>query len=188
MRTLNKSNYGPAGMVITVKWVAGVYIPQTGASSLNRRALENRADKSFLDLLSMFNAQGQNASSVKGTTYAPAAFAEHPKAAGIGKKHFAAAMQRHLAAGRIKIETFGPPSTTISAGHRGADRSVRWIAPTNFPPPFRLPSTGVCSPPPITPCGGTPPLWWKRGPRKGMAKGAATRQPSDNTSVCEAVD
>ena len=58
----------------------------------------------------MFNAQGQNVCAKAGTTYAPAVFAEHPNANGIGRKHFEAAMQRLLTANKIKIETFGPPS------------------------------------------------------------------------------
>jgi RecA-family ATPase len=108
--TVNKANYARAGLTLTVKWQAGVYVAQAGANSLDRRALENRADATFLELLALFNTRGQDVSHKPGPTYAPNRFAEHPDASGIGKKHFATAMQRLIANDKVKIEVTGPRS------------------------------------------------------------------------------
>jgi len=40
--------------------------------------------------------------------------AEHAKAEGLKKEHFAAPMQRLLDAGAIRNESFGPPSRKVS--------------------------------------------------------------------------
>jgi hypothetical protein len=58
----------------------------------------------------MFNAQGQEVSAKPSRSYAPTIFSEHPQAAGMQSKQFAAAMQRLLIAEKIKIEVVGPPS------------------------------------------------------------------------------
>lgn len=108
--TVNKANYGPTGATLTVKWVAGVYVVQTGPGALDKMAIASRTDETFLTLLALFNLQGQDVSAKRGPTYAPTQFAAHPDAGGIAKRHFEDAMQRHLASARIKIETFGPPS------------------------------------------------------------------------------
>jgi RecA-family ATPase len=108
--TCNKANYGPAGTAVTLRWERGVYVPQTGPNSLDKLAVEHRADETFLELLSLHNAQGQNVSASPGPTYAPAKFAVHPKANGIGKRQFEAAMQRHLQNEAIRIEVWGSPS------------------------------------------------------------------------------
>lgn len=111
LRTLsvNKSNYA-ALQSITVKWRAGVFEPQGSIASLDKLALENRAEEQFLALLHLFNAQGQDVSAKRSVSYAPAMFATHPNAGGVPKRQFEGAMQRLLTSGRIKIEQFGPPS------------------------------------------------------------------------------
>jgi RecA-family ATPase len=112
LRTLrvNKSNYGPAGRSVTLRWERGIYVPVAGQGSLDRQATERLAESTFLDLLDLFDATGQAVTAVPSPTYAPSRFAEHPKANGISKCDFAAAMQRLLAAGTIKIAISGPPS------------------------------------------------------------------------------
>ena len=107
---VNKANYAPAGTMLTVKWENGAYIVEGGANSLDKRAIEIRVDETFLALLSMFSAQGQDASPNPSPSYAPSRFADHPNANGFSKKQFAAAMQRLLVGGKIRIEQFGPPS------------------------------------------------------------------------------
>lgn len=112
LRTLSvrKSNYGPKGSPVTVRWTAGAYVPEGGASTLDRLAIAQRARETFLTLLRQFNEQGQNVTAVPCGTFAPKVFARHPGAAGIGKQHFETAMQGLLTDGDIRIETFGPPS------------------------------------------------------------------------------
>lgn len=112
LRTLSvrKTNYGPKGRPITLRWTAGAYVPEGGASSLDRMALKAKAETTFLDLLRQFNTQGQHVSPKPCSTYAPKVFAEHPKADGIGKALFASAMQNLLDSKKVKIETWGSPS------------------------------------------------------------------------------
>lgn len=112
LRTLrvNKSNYGPANITLTLTWANGVYIPQTGLNSLDKRAQQNRADETFFELLALFNKQGQDVSHKIGPTFAPNRFAEHPQANGIDKKHFQAAMQRLITSKKITIDISGPQS------------------------------------------------------------------------------
>jgi RecA-family ATPase len=112
LRTLSvrKANYGPKGAPVAVRWKAGAYVMEGGASSLDRMALKQKAEITFMGLLRQFNMQGQDVSASKSPTYAPAVFARHPKSEGIGKVHFDAAMQELLSKQEIRIETFGPPS------------------------------------------------------------------------------
>jgi RecA-family ATPase len=112
LRTLSvrKANYGPKGGPTAVRWKAGAYVTESGTSSLDRMALKQKAETTFLDLLRQFNMQGQDVSANRSPSYAPAVFARHPKSGGIGKPHFEGAMQELLSRQQIQIETFGPPS------------------------------------------------------------------------------
>ncbi|WP_420971513.1 AAA family ATPase [Bradyrhizobium sp. B120] len=108
--SVQKTNYGPKGRPITLRWTAGAYVPEGGAFSLDRMALKAKAETTFLDLLRQFNTQGQDVSAKPCSTYAPKVFAEHPKAEGIGKALFVSAMQNLLDSKKVKIETTGSPS------------------------------------------------------------------------------
>src|SRR3954451_19311439 len=108
--SVTKANYGPKGTPIMLRWKAGAYVPEAGTSSLDRMALKLKAETTFLDLLRQFNIQGQDVTAKRCATYAPSIFASHPKSEGIGKSHFAAAMQGLLDSRKIKIEVTGPPS------------------------------------------------------------------------------
>ncbi len=112
VRTLSvrKANYGPKGIPTTLRWTAGAYVPEGGTSSLDRLALQEKARATFIDLLSQFNMQGRSVSATPCSTYAPKIFAEHPKSGGVGKALLITAMQDLLDAGKVKIETIGPPS------------------------------------------------------------------------------
>jgi hypothetical protein len=79
-------------------------------------ATEARVDEVFLTILKRFNDQGRNAADRKGTTYAPALFAEEPDNQGLSKKQFADAMARLFKANKIRIDEPGPksrPSRTL---------------------------------------------------------------------------
>ena len=112
LRTLEckKSNYGPAGGQITLEWKNGLFMPVQGPTGLNKMAADAKVDEVFLTLVKRFNAQGRNAGVRKGTSYAPALFADEPDNQGIGKAQFAAAMTRLLAIEKIRIEETGPKS------------------------------------------------------------------------------
>lgn len=112
LRTLSvrKANYAASGATVTVRWKAGAYVVEGGVSSLDRLAQGQRAKEKFLDLLRTFNLQGQDVSAKVSSSYAPARFARHPKAEGIGKKLFETAMQHLLGEKLIRIEVTGSPS------------------------------------------------------------------------------
>ena len=57
-----KSNYGPIGETITLKWNKGLFLPIGGASALEKAAAERADEQMFLTLLTRFNRQGRNVS------------------------------------------------------------------------------------------------------------------------------
>ena len=105
-----KSNYGPAGEVVRLKWQDGTFVPEGNISSLDKLAAEAQVDALFLKLLDIFAAQGRSVSQHKSSAYAPSAFARHPDARGVTSQAFARAMERLFHVGKIKVEKFGPPS------------------------------------------------------------------------------
>jgi RecA-family ATPase len=112
MRVLRvkKSNYGPAGLELRLRWSNGSFILNGSAGSLDKLAAYATAERIFLDLLRAFIAQGRDVSPNPSKSYAPTVFARHPSAEGITSKALEAAMERLLSADRVKVETFGPPS------------------------------------------------------------------------------
>jgi RecA-family ATPase len=112
-----KSNYGPIGETITLKWNKGLFLPIGGASALEKAAAERAAEQMFLTLLTRFNRQGRNVSDKPNAHgYAPASFVADPeaKAAHISKHALADAMRRLFAANKIRVETYGRPSRPYS--------------------------------------------------------------------------
>jgi RecA-family ATPase len=105
-----KANYGPAGLELRLRWSSGCFVLDGPAGGFDKLAAEAKAERIFLDLLRMFEAQCRDVSPNPSKTYAPTVFAENPSAEGVRKKQFEAAMERLLFAGRIRIEPFGPPS------------------------------------------------------------------------------
>jgi hypothetical protein len=59
-----KSNYGPVGEVINLRWKDGVCVPVT-SMELDRLASEQEADDLFLELLDRWQAQGRSVSHSK---------------------------------------------------------------------------------------------------------------------------
>jgi len=105
-----KSNYGPIGETITVRWKDGVFVPAAAMGTFEKAAAERAAEELFLKLLGRFQDQGRNVSDKKtANNYAPAMFATDPDGKG-RHKDLADAMGRLFAAGKIKMETYGRPS------------------------------------------------------------------------------
>jgi RecA-family ATPase len=108
-----KSNYGPVGEVVTLKWSKGVFLPVNGMSDFEKAAAEQEAERVFLVLLDQFNREGNNASSKRtAPNYAPTMFAREKEARQqkIRRPNFEAAMRRLLETDRIRSEPYGPPS------------------------------------------------------------------------------
>jgi hypothetical protein len=87
-----------------------VFVVERGIGGLDKLAADQKAEDTFLTLLGRFTRQGQRVSDKRGTTFAPAAFAEHSDAFGLTKHELSKAMQRLLDAGKIRVEEDGPPS------------------------------------------------------------------------------
>ena len=112
-----KSNYGPVGQTIVLRWNNGFFVPVTGANDLERLAAEQTVDNLFLVLLARFTRQGRNVSDKRTSNgYAPLCFAGDPEAktAHVSKQAFANAMDRLFASDKIHVETYGRPSRQYS--------------------------------------------------------------------------
>jgi RecA-family ATPase len=112
-----KSNYGPIGETINLRWKNGLFVPAGGVSNLERLAAEQATDLLFMDLLARFSRQGRNVSDkLNASNYAPAIFAGQPEAktAHVSKSALAAAMDRLFAADKIHVESYGRPSRLYS--------------------------------------------------------------------------
>lgn len=115
-----KNNYGPISASVTLQWKAldqaGVYIPVSSGSALDKAAADARAERIFLDLLRRYNEQGRDVSHKLGPSYAPARFAEEPAAETLAlkgnkrSKALEAAMNRLFEAKKIKTKQYGRPS------------------------------------------------------------------------------
>jgi RecA-family ATPase len=109
--SVKKSNYGPTGTEIRLRWFEGVFILEDGGQTgMDGPAAKAREERIFYDLVVAFNEQGRNVSPSRSPTYAPTVFASHPDAEGLRKGRLEDAMNRLLKEGRIKIEPFGPKS------------------------------------------------------------------------------
>jgi RecA-family ATPase len=109
-----KSNYGPVGETIMVRWKDGLFLPEPATGSLEKMAAEQTADDLFLKLLDRFEQQGRTASHKKtSNTYAPTMLSADPDGKG-RRKELTAAMERLFAANKIKVETYGKASRRFS--------------------------------------------------------------------------
>jgi RecA-family ATPase len=111
-RTLRflKNQYGKLNKPMELQWFGGgVWVPSDVSAVEDR---DKAIDDLFLLLLRRANKDNRDVSPNKSSTWAPSLFAEQPEAklAKIGSKVFNEAMERLLAAGKIQIEKWGPPS------------------------------------------------------------------------------
>ena len=97
-----KSNYGPAGEKIRVRWERGVFEPLGAMSTIEKAAAEADIDEAFLHCLDVRTAQGIEVGPNTGKNYAPAAFEGMVEAKRYNRRAFAAALERLLNAKRIK--------------------------------------------------------------------------------------
>ena len=108
-----KSNYGPVGETINLRWKNGLFLPVSGVTNLDKLAVEQAAEHLFLNLLNRFTAQGRNLSDKpNANNYAPSAMAKEKEArdSSVRKATFEVAMRNLFAADKIRVETYGPAS------------------------------------------------------------------------------
>jgi RecA-family ATPase len=113
-----KSNYGPAGEVVRLRWKNGVFVPEGGVGTLERIATEAAIDQAYLDCLDAIHASGRQIGPYPGKAYAPTIFEKMPQAQNYRAKALGAAQERLFNAGRIEVIKIGPPSKSL-------DRIVR---------------------------------------------------------------
>jgi RecA-family ATPase len=108
-----KNNYGPVAAAIDLVWEKGVYRPIAALGSLERKAVDQNADRTFLALLDRFNDQGRKVSNNEmsknsaGKLFAKEADA---KKAGLKKIDFDRALIRLFEAKKIRVDATGPPT------------------------------------------------------------------------------
>ncbi|WP_439409760.1 AAA family ATPase [Bradyrhizobium sp. DASA03076] len=104
-----KNQYGPIGESIVLRYQNGLFLPEGGASSLDKLAREMKTEDLFLELLRRFDGQGRNVSHKKNApTYAPSLFAKEDgaKCLRIKKGDFEDAMSRLFNTNRLYVETY----------------------------------------------------------------------------------
>src|SRR5262249_44673260 len=105
-----KSNYGECGGKFDLEWKACDFVRVNGPKGFDTLAREQKGDDTFLSLLAKFGCEGRDVSPNPGLTFAPTVFSKDADSCGMTKEELRAAMDRLLKDGKIKIETFGPPS------------------------------------------------------------------------------
>jgi RecA-family ATPase len=110
-----KSNYGPISNNITLRYQNGLFLPESGLSSLDKLAREQKVEEAFLALLARYERQERNVSDKPNSpTYAPTCFSKEKEADGFRKSDLAAAMLRLFASNGIHVENYGRPSRPYS--------------------------------------------------------------------------
>ncbi|MBB4261418.1 MULTISPECIES: AAA family ATPase [unclassified Bradyrhizobium] len=109
-----KNNYGPLSDAVVLRYQNGLFLPVAGQSTLEKLAREQKIDGAFLDVLGKLTRQNRPVSpSAHASNYAPKIIAGHPDGKPYTQRDYRAALERLLAADRIHIASFGPPSKTI---------------------------------------------------------------------------
>jgi RecA-family ATPase len=106
-----KNQYGPVGENIVLRWTNGMFLPVPGISSLDRAAMDAKADQIFVALLTQFSDRGENISPKRNAhMFAPVVFAKDTaaKTAGLKRKHFEDAMARLFESNKIHLTPYGP--------------------------------------------------------------------------------
>jgi RecA-family ATPase len=106
---VKKSNYGPVGIELRLRWQNGAFILDGDAGGFDKLTAAATAERVFLELLVTYAAQSRDVSNSPGANYAPTEF-ERQGNDPLPKEALKGAMKRLLLAGRIIVETVGPPS------------------------------------------------------------------------------
>lgn len=111
-----KSNYGPAGEKVRLRWEDGCFLLKGAQSTPQQAATFAKIDDLFLKLLDKRTAQRRPVGPNPGRCYAPTEFADDPeaKAVGVKKAAFKDAMERLITSGKIAVIWEGPPSKKVS--------------------------------------------------------------------------
>ena len=109
--TNKKSNYGPLGIDIDLRWDGGVFKPLESGGGVAASILRPNCEAKFLSLLRKMAGQNRYLSESKNAANnAPRQFSRDPDREGYSKKDFELAMESLFEQGRIAVETYGRPS------------------------------------------------------------------------------
>ena len=110
-----KNNYGPLAESIVLRYRSGLFLPEAGPSGLEKLARDQKVDDTFLDVLGKLIKQNRpvSPSAHAPSNYAPKVIALHPDGKVYTQRDYRTALERLLAADRIHIASFGPPSKTV---------------------------------------------------------------------------
>jgi len=109
--TFKKSNYGPKGDRIRLRWQNGLFVPDTTKETATSQL---EAEARFLHLLDIYTKEGRSVGASPSVIYAPSVFAKDKRSNRIDKKALEAAMNGLFEKGEIAVETTGRPSKTRS--------------------------------------------------------------------------
>src|SRR4029077_18854035 len=99
---------------IVLRFRNGLFLPEAGQSALEKLAREQKVDGTFLDVLGKLIKQNRPANpSAHASNYGPKVIADHPDGKAYTQRDYRFALERLLAANRIHIASFGPPSKTV---------------------------------------------------------------------------
>ncbi len=106
-----KSNYGPNGDELRIKWDQGRFVPvlpEGDGSPVPAAIAKVCAESAFLAALDAATRQGRHVSHSKnGGAYAPKTFLRMPQCAGFKLNDLERAMERHFSAGTIEVGEVG---------------------------------------------------------------------------------
>lgn len=105
-----KSNYGPTGGEIPLRWRDGVFVRTDEPTGVVGAIKRTRAEKAFLETLEKMGEAGVEVTDARNGKYAPREMRGYPTAAGLKVRELERAMKTLFADGIIRIETVGKPS------------------------------------------------------------------------------
>lgn len=104
---IKKSNYARAGEQIPLIWKDGAFVADASAGRADRAANGAEAERVFLKLLRLYEAQSRYVSASPSNSYAPKRFSEHPEAEGMTKRALQYAMDALLSRKVIEVRQHG---------------------------------------------------------------------------------
>jgi RecA-family ATPase len=105
-----KSNYGPCGEKVRLRWEDGSFVLKGSQSTAQQAAASAKIDDLFLKLLDKLTAQGRHVRPHAGRSFAPSEFAKEREAEGVTAKAFELSMRRLFDDKKIALKTEGSPS------------------------------------------------------------------------------
>jgi len=112
--TVMKSNYGESGTEILMHYVDGFFEAEATSDALDRRSIDSKADRIYLQLLALHTQKSMRLSpNPSANNSACTVFGRSDEREGITKKQFAAAQDRLQLRDEIHVEEEGPPSRRV---------------------------------------------------------------------------